>query len=456
MGLDLVREEIPSMSDFEIDAARIKAALSNGGKPDDRSGGAPDEHPWPPPLREDAYHGPAGRFVRLYGPYSEADPAALLLQQLAAFGNACGRGAYYLAQDHRHHPNLFVVIAGSTSSGRKGTSLRQAARPVQLADEPWRSDCQGSGVSSGEGLIERVRDVRIETVEEKSKGDEEKRFVEKIVDPGIEDKRLFIVEPEFSSVLRVCKREGQITSEVLRRAFDGDVLEVMRRKASKASEAHVSVVAHITPEELRRELTDTTAANGFGNRFLFACVQRSKYLPRTAGVYDQTLIGEIPAITEAIRLAGDRGRVDFDDEAGQLFDSQYRRLVDRPAGLLGAITGRAEAQVVRLALVYALLDGAAEINVAHLRAALAVWDFSEASARFLFGASLGDPVADEILGALRRSPDGLTRTAIRELFGRHRSSGEIARALGLLQRHTLAYPRSEETGGRPAERWFAS
>ena len=35
-------------------------------------------------------------------------------------------------------------------------------------------------------------------------------------------------------------------------------------------------------------------------------------------------------------------------------------------GLLGAITARAEAQTIRLALVYALLDRAAQIDVIHL------------------------------------------------------------------------------------------
>jgi hypothetical protein len=42
---------------------------------------------------------------------------------------------------------------------------------------------------------------------------------------------------------------------------------------------------------------------------------------------------------------------------------------ERP-GLLGAVTARAEAQCVRLALLYTLLDGKANIEVPHLDAAL--------------------------------------------------------------------------------------
>jgi hypothetical protein len=76
--------------------------------------------------------------------------------------------------------------------------------------------------------------------------------------------------------------------------------------------------------------------------------------------------------------------------------------------LLGAISSRAEAQVVRLALLYALLDlelrpsePKVTMGLHHLNAALAVWSYCEYSARHIFGELLGDPIADEILRALR-------------------------------------------------------
>ena len=42
---------------------------------------------WPRPLGEAAYYGLAGEFVRLVEPHTEADPASLLVQLLAATGN---------------------------------------------------------------------------------------------------------------------------------------------------------------------------------------------------------------------------------------------------------------------------------------------------------------------------------------------------------------------------------
>ena len=94
------------------------------------------------------------------------------------------------------------------------------------------------------------------------------------------------------------------------------------------------------------------------------------------------------------------------------------------------------------------------VRADHLIAALALWQFCEASARFVFGSTLGDPVADEILTALKQSSAGMTRTDINNLFGRHRQSAGIGRALRMLLEKRLARCETEETEGRPAERWF--
>jgi hypothetical protein len=65
-------------------------------------------------------------------------------------------------------------------------------------------------------------------------------------------------------------------------------------------------------------------------------------------------------------------------------------------------------------------------------------------------------MADEILRALRQRQKGMTRTEIRDLFGRNYTAYRLAKALGLLERYELAFHRPEsDTGGRPAERWFA-
>jgi len=108
-----------------------------------------------------------------------------------------------------------------------------------------------------------------------------------------------------------------------------------------------------------------------------------------------------------------------------------------------------------LSLIYALLDRSSVITPEHLKAALAVWEYCEASVRHIFGDRIGDPVADAILNALRANPCGLTRTEISELFSRNRDKQGIDLALSGLVHQDLAHSLREETGGRPVERWIA-
>jgi len=111
--------------------------------------------------------------------------------------------------------------------------------------------------------------------------------------------------------------------------------------------------------------------------------------------------------------------------------------------------------VIRLALVFALLDQLDTIAPVHLEAAMAVWAYCEASALRIFGDSLGDPLADDILRTLRQSGSGMTRTEISNLFGRHRASDQIGSALQLLRTKGHVRCETRGTGGRPSEVWVA-
>jgi DNA replicative helicase MCM subunit Mcm2 (Cdc46/Mcm family) len=218
------------------------------------------------------------------------------------------------------------------------------------------------------------------------------------------------------------------------------------------------VVGHITAEELRRYLDSTEVANGFANRFLWLCVSRSKCLPEGGHLQEQDFGPLIRGLQKALDFARQTQRVRFDDEAREIWHRIYPELSEGQPGLFGAVTARAEAQVVRLALIYALLDCSEFIRQPHLMAGLALWEYCQESAACIFGDSLGDPDADEILAALRRNFEtGLTRTQISALFGRNRTSGQIDRALRLLLRKgKVRCEQNRETGGKPAEVWFAT
>jgi DNA replicative helicase MCM subunit Mcm2 (Cdc46/Mcm family) len=155
-----------------------------------------------------------------------------------------------------------------------------------------------------------------------------------------------------------------------------------------------------------------------------------------------------------VRYGREHREISWGESARELWVEVYGGLSEGKPGLFGAATSRAEAQTVRLASLYATLDRSRTIERSHLEAALALWRYAEASALFIFGDATGDAVADRIAAALEEESDGLTRTDLFHVFGRHRSRDRIDEALALLER--LGRVRSEraETGGRPAERWF--
>jgi hypothetical protein len=309
-----------------------------------------------------------------------------------------------------------------------------------------------SGLASGEGLIFQVRDALTRTEPVKDAGRiTGHQQVE--VDQGVKDKRVLVQEAEFASVLKQLERQGSTLSPIIRQAWEtGAIRNLVKNSPLKATDAHISIIGHITGQELRRYLSSTEVASGFGNRFLWIAVRRSKYLPDGGADVD---LGPLTAAFErAVSFAKAVGRMPRDDEARELWHQVYPQLSgDRP-GLAGSLLARAEAQTMRLACLYALLDGSFQVEAKHLRAALALWDFCERSTRFIFGDSTGDPVADEIVEALRQRPDGMTRTDITAIFGRNKPGDRIAKALSLLLAAGIAERQEVATGGRRAEWWF--
>jgi len=408
---------------------------------------------FPAKPRPEAYHGLAGDLVRRIEPESEADPVAILVQFQVAFGNAIGRTAHFMVEGTRHYLNLFATLVGQTSKARKGTSWGRVRPVFEQIDKEWSDGRISSGLSSGEGVIWAVRDPIVTRQPVKEKG-RVVSYEDVESDPGVADKRLMVVEPEFASVLRrMTGQTGNSLSAILRQAWEtGDIRTLVKNNPAKATGAHISLITHVTDDELRRYLSSTEAASGFGNRFMWFAVRRSKCLPEGGAIVDLAeLVGRF---SEAVSFAKSIETLRRDDEARGLWHSVYPALSEGSPGLVGALTGRAEAQVMRLACIYALLDCSYIIETEHLKAALALWDYAERSTKYIFGDATGDDVADEILAALKQRPQGMTRTDIRDHFSRHRGT-RVSQGLLVLEKAFHAHCQKEPTGGRPCETWFA-
>ena len=384
------------------------------------------------------YYGIGGEIIKMIEPETESDPIALLISLFVAFGNIIGRNSYYEVEATRHYANFFIVGVGESSRGRKGTSWNIIKRMLSEIDSDWALTNIKSGLSSGEGLIYNVRDGSEHT---DYKGNTVK-------EEGISDKRLFIYQSEYASVLKVANRLGNSLTATIRDAWDtGNLSTLTKNNPTIATNAHISILGHITKEELTRNLNETEAANGFANRFLWVTVRRSKKLPFGGNIQIDNLL--IIQLRDAIVFSRTERSILMSSEAKKVWAEIYNKLSDTDTGLLGAITSRAEAQMVRLSLIYALLDSSSEILPEHLIAAKALWEYCYDSARYIFGDRFGDPVADTIFDLLRHNKVRMSTTDIHRRFGNNKTKIEIERGLSYLLDKVIIKQVVEQTNGRP-------
>jgi hypothetical protein len=345
-----------------------------------------------PTLDDAAFLGIVGEILHAIEPETEADIVGVLLSFLCAFGNAVGNGPHVNVGASRHCANLNVSLTGDTASG-KGQAWDIAKRLMSFDDE-WLKSSIAYGLSSGEGLVERINDPI----------DDDKLKIP-------EQKRLLCLETEFARPITAMRREGNTLSPLLRSAWDGQTLEIMTRGKSKlrASNAHVSVLAHVTIEELQKLLKGSIEiVNGFGNRFLWTLVRSSKSLPHGGNVAVlNPFTDRLKKIIEQAKLIGEVKR---SKEADELWESVYAGLKESKPGTWGKSVERGRPYVVRLSLIYALLDCSPIIHTHHLQAALAVWRYCEDSAFAIFS---DDDLTLRLRSLINQKP-GIMKTELRQ------------------------------------------
>jgi hypothetical protein len=394
--------------------------LGNEEADDPPSSRLPD--PSKPILSPDALYGLPGRIVTTVDPYTEASLAAILVNVLVMFGNVIGRSAYFKVEESNHYTNLFAALVGPSSSGRKGQSLSTPKHLFKAIDAQWVKDQIVSGLSSGEGLIYKIRDPNPNA---------------NPPDPGAPDKRLQVIEEEFAQALKVMKREGNILSPILRQAWDGNPLQPLtKNNQTQCTSPHISIIGQITPEELKKQLNEIEIANGFANRFMWYYVERSKLIPSPKGVPPQLLQPLISDLQQAVAFARATGPMSRSSNAEQLWQQQYATLSDDRFGLFGVITQRAVAQVLRLSMIYALMGHSSVIDLPHLKAALALWDYSEQSVKFIFQGMTGDTNVDLVVRC-GKAYGWVTRRELWKLLGHNVNKKEIDRVVQVIKNSGL-------------------
>ena len=216
----------------------------------------------------------------------------------------------------------------------------------------------------------------------------------------------------------------------------------------RATGAHIGIVSHITLAELNRKLDEVEAFSGFANRILWVCARRQGEVPFPEPMPEKELASlqwELKGIIERVQKFS---QMNFSEDAKEKWKEVYSDLSKDHSGLVGAVIDRAESQVIRLAMIYSLLDASDIIKVDHLESALTVWRYCEASAGFIFAGREVNPYSQKILELLRKDGEK-TATEIYEHFNRHIKKSQLEQSIMELVSQKKIEVEKVQTKGRP-------
>ena len=384
--------------------------------------------------------------------HSEADPAAVLGTLITRLSVEVGRSPFMKIGDGQQHVNLLAAIAGPTGAGRKGTSYKPVERLFQLAADDYIPARVTPGpLSSGEGLIDAVKDEVLSYVVDKKNGSGQ--WV--VIHPGVEDKRLVIVTEEFSSALQSMAREGNTLSSIIRQVFDSGNLEPLTKSVKiKSTGAHIGILGHITIMELNGLLQECQIHNGLINRFLWFCARRQKVLPFPKPISDNDMAVFRSEIKDIARFSCKTNEIVLSPDGREVWADFYPELSESKGGFMGAVLERAPALVLRLSMLFCLADRQTQIAEEHLKTAIMLWRYCESSAHYIFGdRETKNPLVKKIMELLS-SGSRLSLTEISNGLGRHFTSQSIQIAVKILLERSAIGREEIQTTGRKKTVYF--
>ncbi len=302
---------------------------------------------------------------------------------MTSFGNAVGRQPHVMFYGHDEPGLLYTLIVGKWARGRKGTAWNAVRKLFEQAEPDWSANRVEPGLQSSEAMIDLVQDS-----------------------PN-GDPRLLILETEFARFIAAMSAQRKFASR-MRSAYDGETLSAKRVKlAPMVSTQHmISIIGMITPGEL---LALQKMSGGLESRmlyFLSAPARKTRTDPFKVDdseinladevkeainhAWDSILLGTDPISAALAEMRGIAPKTKFPiaDDVAERWKDEIEPAIEDVAEAVGEdyerYTARAQTHVIRLALLYALTDGASEIDWPHVKAAMALVEFCMFSARRIF------------------------------------------------------------------------
>jgi len=394
-----------------------------------------------PPAADPAmFAGILGEIVDATHESTEAAPVGILAALLTGCGALVNRGPHVQVGNDRHPLLIWSMLVGRTALGAKGQAKSAAWVFLRRAD-PEFANIVTSGMSSGEGVLESVRDLTDREIEAQ--------------EPARSNRALF-VESEFGATMARAGREGSILFQVLRQLWDGeDRVSCITKTPVVATGAHVSVHAHISPREFLRRLSDADEAGGTYNRYLICYVEHARSLPLPAPIPAAVVADLGDRLGRALAAARHVGEVGLTAEAADVWTYElYDSLIEgmNTDERWADFASRVQPMCRRIAALYAVLDGRDCASKSDLVSAAAVIRYSADSARFLLGATTqATGKAARLAAAVDTAGSkGLNRSEVFRVLG-NPPRDEVEQTIGVLLASGYERGPGQHTGaGRPS------
>ncbi len=382
----------------------------------------------------ETFQGHLGAMTRLIAPHVPWDPMAFLGQTIVAVGNWLGYRFHIAEEATKRRANLYLAVVGGTGSG-KGTSYRWTEWVMSALDEPYLRNRITTAVGSGEGLLAKITDPVYST---NARGD----VVE--VMAGSDDKRVLYLEEELGQLFMKMISQDSV-EKMVTKAWDSAQLETTTKKESMVcATPHVSIIGHITPDELFTRLDHRLIDNGFSNRWLYLLIKPTQ-VKFTSTAPEE--VGGLEALRaelcDNLRRFQRSGNDDFvlTPAAEDVYLDTARWLYDHPhTGAMLKQDVRWRPLMWKLSIVFAAADGTNKVEAEHFLAA-----------RAFFGAKSGNELVDRFMFMWRQTGyEPLTLSDIADMFSKNLNAYRRNVMLDILKRDgIIRIEPGAATKGRP-------
>lgn len=334
---------------------------------------------FPAPPDRLAFGGLVGEVVAELARGTDASEAGMLGALLAFMG------ALYPATGHfgrQQSTAIFVGLVGPSTEGRKGTAMERAEMAMaQALGASTIANLMFDGVNSGEGLVSTLESRQA-------------RFRNEPV-TGI------MYEEEFATLLAAQSRDNSTLDPRMRAAWDGKVLSNRKQSTQQSIEPPywVSALVAITPKELRAKSPTGAFTSGSFNRWLWLPVIR-----RDVDVLDTP--PDIPyelrtRLSDAYHSAQqERPFLRHTPDAQRLLFDYSTHLAHSVVGMERDLSARLVPIALRVALIHAMVEGQRQVTLDHVRRGIALAEYARSGIGFIFGMTVGDPLATLLLRKL--------------------------------------------------------